>query len=77
MAASTTKTTTGDTTITDPVSVQVFGAPVPEHLDNEALRVVFAHTMAKNPGQSLYPLTEAVGLVVGSVLAHFMVEATV
>ena len=40
--ASTTTTTTGDTTVTDPVSVQVFEAPAPDPLYDEAFRVVVA-----------------------------------
>ena len=41
-AAAATTTTTGDTTITDPVSVQVFEAPSPDPLIDEAFRVVVA-----------------------------------
>ena len=48
-AATTTTTCAGDTTITDPVSVQVFEAPAPENLNDEAFRVVVAQPMAKTP----------------------------
>ena len=41
-AAAATTTTTGDTTVTDPVSVQVFEAPAPDPLNDEAFRVVVA-----------------------------------
>ena len=42
MTADTTTATTGDTTVTDPVSVQVFDAPAPVPLSNEESRVVVA-----------------------------------
>ena len=77
MAASVTTTTTGDTTITDPVSVQVFEVPAPDPLNDEAFRVVVAQPMAKTPGQLLSPLIEAGGLVVGAVLSHVMDASTV
>ena len=41
-AAADTTTTTGDTIVTDSVSVQIFEAPVPDHLNDEAFRVVVA-----------------------------------
>ena len=47
-AASTTMTNTGDTNITDPVSVKVFEAPAPDPLHHEAFRVVVAHPIAEN-----------------------------
>ena len=72
-----TTTTTGDTTVTDPVSVQVFEAPAPDPLDDEAFRVVVALPMAETPGWPLSPLTEACGLVVGGILAHVMDASTV
>ena len=56
-AANATKTTTGDTTVTDPVYVQVFKEPAPDPLNDEALIVVVAHPMVKTPGQPLSPLT--------------------
>ena len=37
-----TTTTTGDIIITDPFSVQVFEAPAPDPLNDEAFRVVVA-----------------------------------
>ena len=46
-----TTTTTGDTTITDPVSVQVFEAPAPDPLNDEAFRVMVAHPMSETPGR--------------------------
>ena len=76
-AAAATTTTTGDTTITDPVSVQVFQAPAPEPLHDEAFIVVVAQPMAENTGRPLYPLTEAGGSVVGFVLAHTIDASTV
>ena len=45
-AAADTTTTTGDTTITYPVSVQVFEAPAPYPLNGEAFIVVVAQPMA-------------------------------
>ena len=68
--AAATTTTTGDTTIIDPVSVQVFEASSLEAFNDEAFRVVVAQSMAKTPGRTLSPLTEAGGSVVGAVLAH-------
>ena len=40
-----TRTTTGDTTITDPVSVQFFEAPAPDPLNDDAFKVVVAQPM--------------------------------
>ena len=71
-AAASTMSTTGDTTITDPVSVHFFEAPAPYPLNYEAFRVMVAQIMAKTPGRSLSPLIEAGGSVVGSVSAHLM-----
>ena len=71
-AAAATTTTTGDTTVTDPVSVQVFEAPAPDPLNDEAFRVVVAQPMAKTSGRPLSPLIEDGGSVVGGVLAHVM-----
>ena len=65
-------TTTGDTTITNLVSVQVFEAPAPPPLNDEAFRVVVAKKMAKTPGRPLSLLTKASGLVVGVFLSHVM-----
>ena len=42
-----TATNTGDTTITYPVSVQVFEMPASDPLNDEAFRVVVAQPMAK------------------------------
>ena len=75
--AATTMTTTGDTTITYPVSVQFFEATTPEPLNDERFRVVVAQPMYKTPVRTLSPLTEAGGLVVGAVLAHVMDAYTV
>ena len=43
---SSTTTTTGDTTITDPVSIRFFKTPAPDPFSYEALIVVVAHPMA-------------------------------
>ena len=40
-------TNTGDTTITDPVSIRILEIPTPDSLNDEALRAVVAHLMAK------------------------------
>ena len=84
-AAAATTTTTGDKIITYPVLIQGFEAPSPDPFNNEALRVVVEQPMAETPGRlffplteagetarPLYPLLEAGGSVVGSVLAHVM-----
>ena len=55
--ASTTTTTTGDTTVTDPVTIQVFEAPAPDPLNNEAFRVVVAQPMAETPVRPISPLS--------------------
>ena len=70
-------TTTGDTTVTDPVYVQIFEAPAPDSLNDEEFRVVVAQPMAETPGCLLSPLTEDGGSVVGAVLAHVMDAYTV
>ena len=70
-------TTTGDTTVTDQVFVQVFEAPAPDPLKDKASRVVVAQSMAEMPGRPLSPLTEAGRSVVGGVLAHVMDASTV
>ena len=72
-----TKTTTGDTTVTDPVSVQFIEAPAPDPLNGETFIVVVAYPMAETPGRPLYPLTETSGSVVGGVLSHVMYTSTV
>ena len=72
-----TTTTTGETTITYPVSVQVFEPPAPDPLNDEAFRVVVAHTMAETPVRPLYPLTEAGGSVIGGILSHVIDASTV
>ena len=69
--------TTGDTNVTDPVSVQVFEAPAPYPLNEETFRLVVAHPMDETPGLPLSPLTEAGGSVVGAALSHVMDESTV
>ena len=56
-AAASTKTITGDTTVTDPVSVQVFEASSPDPLNDEAFRVVVAQPISETPGWPLYPFT--------------------
>ena len=89
-AAAATLTTTGDTTITYPVSIQPFKAPAQEHLNDEALIVVVVQPIAKMPvrplypltedGETawpLYPLTEDGGSVVGDVLVHAVDAYTV
>ena len=70
-------TYTGYTTVTDPVSVQVFEAPALDPLNDEAFILVVAQPMVKTPVRPLFPLTEASGLVVGGVLAHVMDAYTV
>ena len=75
--ATNTTTTTGDTTIKDPVYVQVFEAPEPDPLNDEAFRVVVAQPMVETPGRPLYTLTKAGGLVVGAVISHLMYAYTV
>ena len=76
-AAATTTTTTGDTTVTNPVSVQVFEAPAPEPLNDEAFIAVVAQPMPKKSGHPLSSLIEAGGLVVVGVLDHVMDASTV
>ena len=63
-AAAATTTDTGDTTITYPVSVQVFEVPAREPLNDEAFRMVVAHPMAETPRRPLSTLTESVRSVV-------------
>ena len=70
-------TTNGYTTVTYPVSVQVFEAPAPDPLNDESFIVGVAHPMAKTTGLPLSTLTEAGGSVVGGVLAHVMDASTV
>ena len=67
---------TGDTTVTDPVSVRFFEAPAPDPLNNETFRVVVAQPMSETPGRPLSPFTEAGGSVVGGALAHVMDAST-
>ena len=76
-AAASTMTTTGDTTIIDPVSIQVLDAPSPDPLNDESFRVVVAQPMAETPGRPLSPMTEDGGSVVGVVLSHVMDSSTV
>ena len=76
-SAASTTTTTGDTAVTYTVSVQVFEVPGPDPLYDEAFRVVVAQPMAEIPGQTLSPLIEACGSVVGAVFAHVMDASTV
>ena len=75
--AADTMTTTGDTTVTNLVSVQVFEAPSPAPLNDEAFRVVVAQPMAETPARPLSPLAEAGGSMVGGRLAHVMDVYTV
>ena len=77
MAAAATTTTTGDTTVTDPVYVQVSEEPAPDPLNDEAFRVVVAQPMPEMPVQSLSPLIESGGLVVRGILSHVMDASTV
>ena len=70
-------TTTGDTTVTNPVSVQVFEAPAPDPLNDEAFIAVVAQPMTKKYGHPLSSLIEAGGLVVVGVLDHVMDASTV
>ena len=60
-AAASTTITTGDTTVTDPVSVQFFEAPELDPFNDEALIVVVAKPISETPGHPLSPLTEAGG----------------
>ena len=53
MSAAATTTTTGDTTITYPVSVQVLEAPELDHLNDESFRVVVAQLTAETPDRPL------------------------
>ena len=76
-AAAATMATTEDTTITDPVSVQVFEELEPYPLNDESFRVVVAQPMAETPGHPISTLTETGGSVVGPVLAHVMDASTV
>ena len=55
-ADATTTTTTGDTTVTDAVYVQVFEALALDPLNDEAFRVFVAQTMSKTPVRPLSPL---------------------
>ena len=70
-------TTTGETTITDPVSVHAFEVPAPDPLNDEAFRVVVAQPMDKTPSWTLSPLSYYGGTVVGAVLAHVVDTSTV
>ena len=72
-----TTTTTGDTTITDPVSFQFFEVPAPYPLTNEAFIVVVSHPMVEMLGWPLSPLVEADGSVAGPVIAYIMDASTV
>ena len=58
-SAASTTTNTGDTTVTYPVSVQVFNEPAPDPLNYKEFRVVVAQPMAKTPGRPISPLVEA------------------
>ena len=75
--ASATTTTARYRTVTYPVYVQVFKSPVPDPLNDEALRVVVAQKMAETPDRPLSPSTDTGGLVVGAVIAHVMDASTV
>ena len=72
-----TTTTIGDTNITDLVSDQVFEAPAPYPLNDEAFRVMVAQPMGETHSQTLSTLAEAGGLVVGTVLSHVEDASTV
>ena len=52
-----TTNTTGDTTITYTVYVQVFKAPAPEPLNDEAFKLVVAQPIDETPGRPLSPFT--------------------
>ena len=60
-ADASTTSTTGDTTITYPVSIRVFEAPEPYPLKDEALRVVVAQPVSETTGWPLSPFIEAGG----------------
>ena len=51
-----TNTTTGETNVTYPVSVQVFEAPAPDPLNDEAFRVVVVEPMSETTGRPISPL---------------------
>ena len=70
--ATNTTTTTGHTTIKDPVYVQVFEVSAPGYMNYEAFRVVVSQPTSKTPGWTLSPLAEDAGSVVGDVLSHLM-----
>ena len=72
-----TTTTNGDTTVTDPVYVQVFEAPAPDPFNDVAFMVVVKHPISKTPGRTLSILTETGGSVVGGIIAHVMDASTV
>ena len=72
-----TTTTTGDTTIIDPVSVQVFYMTAPDPLNDGTFRFLVAQPMYKTPVWPLYTLIEAGGSVVGGILSHLMDAYTV
>ena len=76
-AAAVTTTNNGDTTVTYPVSVQVFEAPSPDPLNDESFRMVVAQPVSETPVRPLFTLTEPGGSVVGTVLAHVMDAYTV
>ena len=65
-------TTNGDTTVTYPVSVQVFKVPAPDPLNDEAFIVVVSQPMAETSGHPLSSLIEAGELGVGGILYHVM-----
>ena len=52
-----TTNTTGETNITDPVSIRVFEAPAPDPLNDEAFGVVFLQPMSERTVLVLSPLT--------------------
>ena len=76
-AADSNTTDNRETTLTDPVFVQVFETPAPDPLDDEAFRVVVAQTMYVTTGWPLSELAEAGGSVVGTVSSHVMDAYTV
>ena len=70
-SAAATTNTTGDKTVTDPVFVQVFEAPVPDPLNDKTFRVLVAQTIVKTSGRLISPLTEASVSVVGGCFSPF------
>ena len=72
-----TTTTTGDTIITDPVSIRIFEVLELDPLNHEAFIEVVAHPKSKTPKRPLSPLSQAGGSLAGAVLSHMMDVSTV